>query len=74
LSWSFGSAMITGRPASGLRLDASDHARAGHDYVLVGRRSVLSASFGGLRAELAGALRDTPRAGSDGGRRPRSSR
>jgi ribonuclease P protein component len=65
---------IRRRLKEAVRLDASDHARAGHDYVLVGRRSVLSASFGGLRAELAGALRDTPRAGSDGGRRPRSSR
>jgi ribonuclease P protein component len=79
---------IRRRLKEAVRLDASRHAQAGHDYVLVGRRFVLSVSFETLRTELSGALRDAhrvdapkvdaprvgaDRAGSDGGRRPRSS-
>ena len=64
---------IRRRLKEAVRLDAFKDAQSGHDYVLVGRRSVLSASFGDLRAELAGALREAPRASSGGARRPRSS-
>ncbi len=40
-----------------VRHAAADTARAGHDYVLVGRRAGLSAPFGGLLEDFKSALR-----------------
>ncbi len=40
-----------------VRRSATEDFAAGHDYVLIGRRAALSASFQELMAELSGALR-----------------
>lgn len=40
-----------------VRRSATGAFAAGHDYVLIGRRAVLSAPFDELMAELSGALR-----------------
>lgn len=62
---------IRRRLKEALRLDAEKLGRPGHDHVLVGRREALSLPFAQLRADLAGAFRQTlkarPRAeGADG--------
>jgi ribonuclease P protein component len=63
-----------------VRLSAAanaDHMRAGHDYVLIGRRAALAAAFGDMMQELDGALARVNAAGHDaaghqgtGGARP----
>ena len=44
-----------------VRLMAAEHALAGHDYVLVGRRAALAEKFGLLASDLAGALAQATR-------------
>ncbi len=39
-----------------VRLTLDDSARAGHDYVVIGRRDTLDRQFGALREDLAAAL------------------
>ena len=59
---------IRRRLREAVRLDAAD-ARAGHDYVLVGRRKALTEKFTDLTAALGEALRqaaDFPNSGRDG--------
>jgi ribonuclease P protein component len=47
---------IRRRLRESVRLVAPEHARPGHDYVLVGRRSALTAPFADIRADVADAL------------------
>lgn len=44
---------IKRRLREAVRAVAPDHARPGHDYVLIGKREALSADFGSIVAELA---------------------
>ena len=65
---------IRRRLREAVRVLAASRSRPGYDYVLVGRRSALSQSFGGIAADLAYALRDDPGPASkrarDGARNP----
>jgi ribonuclease P protein component len=47
---------IRRRLKEAVRLASRDRAFAGHDYVVVGRRSALNEPFGNLRADIASAL------------------
>jgi ribonuclease P protein component len=47
---------IRRRLKEAVRLAAPDHARPGHDYVVIGRRSALDEPFGSLKSEIASAL------------------
>ena len=49
---------IRRRLREAVRLLTDGQGRPGHDYVLVGRRSALSESFGAITADLANALQD----------------
>jgi ribonuclease P protein component len=53
-----------------VRLSAASRLRAGHDYVLVGRRAALNLSFGRMTEDFEGALRRV-HAGRSGKMEPR---
>jgi ribonuclease P protein component len=50
---------IRRRLKEAVRLVAPGRARAGHDYVLVGRHAALGESFAAIEADLAGALMES---------------
>lgn len=64
---------IRRRLREALRRAAPLGARAGHDYVLIARRSALKAPFDRLVADLADAFRRNGRRGADGGRETKAS-
>ncbi len=64
---------IRRRLKEAVRLDAGELARAGHDYVLIGRRAALDEPFARLRASLADALRQTFRPAPETARSGQSS-
>jgi ribonuclease P protein component len=47
-----------------VRLSATLHGEAGHDYVLIGRRAALTAPFARMVADFTGALRRAHRQGA----------
>ena len=50
---------IRRRLREAVRIGTAEHARAGHDYVLVGRRAALGEPFADIKTSLAEALRQT---------------
>ncbi len=48
---------IRRRLSEAVRLTAGENARAGHDYVLIGRRAALTTAFGDLTSSLTEAMR-----------------